>query len=420
MRPKNETAQVTVVLRKNRPNKFGAYPIIVKITKDRKKIIKSTGFDCTEMEWDEATQRPNKKHPKYLKLKKAIDEIVDKIEDFELECVRENRFYTVYDIQKRLNRNIEEVGVFEVFDRVEKQLNEDGKVGTAASYKKTKRMLELHRPDKKLAFRDINYAFLTEWESFCVQRGHRDTTLFFYFKTFRALIKRAIKLDLCPEGDYGYKNFSLSRYNLKTRKRAISLTGIKQIEQLDLEHYSAEWMARNYFLFSFYTRGTNLTDIAYLTKKNIIDGRLEYTRQKTGDLISLKLNDHARRIIAYYEDLVYDDYLFPVFDERHDTIFAQKERVRSLQSTTSKRLKSIAKKIGLQCNLTMYVARHSYASGLKANGVTTSAIKEALSHKDEKTTEIYLEELGNEKIDQFDEMLYNAVNSEKPVALTTA
>lgn len=409
MRPKNETAQVTVTLRKNRPNKFGAYPIIVKITKDRKKVIKSVGFDCLEKEWDEATQRPNKKHPKYLKLKKTIDEIVDKIEDFELECVREDRLYTVYDVQKRLSKNIEELSVFECFDRVEKQLNEDGKIGTATSYKTTKRMLELYMPDKKLAFRDINYAFLTEWESFCIQRGHRDTTLFFYFKTFRALIKRAVKLELCPEGDYGYKNFSLSRYNLKTRKRAIPITSIREIEQLDLEPYCAEWMARNYFLFSFYTRGTNLTDIAYLTTQNIVDGRLEYTRQKTGDLISLKLNERACQILAYYEDLVYENYLFPVFDDRHETILAQKERIRSLRSTTSKRLKSIAKKIGLQCNLTMYVARHSYASGLKANGVATSAIKEALSHKDEKTTEIYLEELGNEKIDQYDEMLYRSV-----------
>ncbi len=420
VRPKNETAQVSVVLRKNRPNKFGAYPIIIKITKDRQKVIKSVGFDCLETEWDNAAQRPNKKHPKYLKLKKTIDEIVDKIEDFELEYIREDRFYTVADIQKMLSKNIEEIGVFECFDRVVKQLDDDGKIGTASSYRNTRRMLELYKPELKLTFREINYTFLTEWESFCIQRKHRDTTLFFYFKTFRALIKRAIRLEVCPEGDYGYKNFSLSRYNLKTRKRAISLSSIREIEQLDLEPYCAEWTARNYFLFSFYTRGTNLTDIAYLTKKHIIDGRLEYTRLKTGDLISLKLNDRALQIIEYYADLVYGDYLFPVFDEIHTTILSEKERIRSLRSTTSKRLKSIATKIGLQCNLTMYVARHSYASGLKANGVATSAIKEALSHKDEKTTEIYLEELGNEKIDQFDEMLYNAVNCQKPMALTAA
>ena len=170
VRPKNETAQVTVVLRKNRPNKFGAYPIIIKITKDRKKVIKSVGFDCMKTEWDTAAQRPNKKHPKYLKLKKTIDEIVDKIEDFEMECIREDRFYAVSDIQKMLSKNIEEIGVFECFDRVIKQLDEDGRVGTASSYRTTRRMLELYKPDLKLTFRDINYTFLTEWESFCIQR----------------------------------------------------------------------------------------------------------------------------------------------------------------------------------------------------------------------------------------------------------
>ncbi len=52
MRPKNETAAVNVLLRKNRENRFGAYPIIIQVTKDRKTFIKSLGYDALEDEWD--------------------------------------------------------------------------------------------------------------------------------------------------------------------------------------------------------------------------------------------------------------------------------------------------------------------------------------------------------------------------------
>ena len=59
--------------------------------------------------------------------------------------------------------------------------------------------------------------------------------------------------------------------------------------------------------------------------------QLEYIRLKTGDLISLRLNDRALRIIEYYSKLIYSDYLFPVFDDillfqarkKNSSIFSQ-------------------------------------------------------------------------------------------------
>jgi site-specific recombinase XerD len=54
--------------------------------------------------------------------------------------------------------------------------------------------------------------------------------------------------------------------------------------------------------------------------------------------------------------------------------------------------------IGLDVNLTTYVARHSYATVLKKSGVNVALISETLGHTDLKTTQIYLDSFDNEQI----------------------
>lgn len=51
-------------------------------------------------------------------------------------------------------------------------------------------------------------------------------------------------------------------------------------------------------MFSYLCGGINFTDIANLTKANIIEGkRLHYIRQKTGKLIKIGLSEEAMKIM---------------------------------------------------------------------------------------------------------------------------
>ena len=415
MKRKNTTASIIVKIRKTRANKFGLCPIIIRIAKDNEHATRTVGAEATETEWDEETQRPNKKHPKYLEVKKTIDAMVNRIEDKELEYRRKNEYYAVHDLTGLVSKEVSEESVFACFNKIIKDLEAGGKIGTADTYINTKRFLESFSCNPKLQFRQINYSFLNNMLTYCRQRNQKETTMFFYFKTLRAFLNRCIKLDYCEPSDYGFKNFSLSQFNLKTRKRAISFEALKKIEDLSLEPFTGRWNARNYFLFSFYTRGTNLVDMAFLRGKNIVDGRLEYYRIKTGDFISVRLNEKALEIIDLYKGLTYKDFLFPIFDHNHENqnpdwksmSRVQKDRMNSLTSSISKRLSLIAKMCGLDVKLTFYVGRHSYASGLRKSGVGLSNIKAAMSHKDEKTTEIYLQEIENDSMDEFDDLLYS-------------
>lgn len=68
-------------------------------------------------------------------------------------------------------------------------------------------------------------------------------------------------------------------------------------------------------------------------------------------------------------------------------------------SKVNSNLKLIAIQLGLNTNLTTYVARHSFATVLKKSGVNIALISEALGHSDLATTQIYLDSFDNEQID---------------------
>ena len=63
-------------------------------------------------------------------------------------------------------------------------------------------------------------------------------------------------------------------------------------------------------------------------------------------------------------------------------------------------LRTLGKRLGIEANITTYVARHSFASVLKKSGVNIALISEALGHSDLATTQIYLDSFDNEQVDE--------------------
>ena len=60
-------------------------------------------------------------------------------------------------------------------------------------------------------------------------------------------------------------------------------------------------------------------------------------------------------------------------------------------------LRILGKRLGIEANITTYVARHSFASVLKKSGVNIALISEALGHSDLATTQIYLDSFDDEE-----------------------
>ena len=100
-------------------------------------------------------------------------------------------------------------------------------------------------------------------------------------------------------------------------------------------------------------------------------------------------------------------YLLPIIkpfgeiDERKQYIYAAHNINRCL--------KIIGKELGLSVSLTLYVARHAWASIAKSKKVPLSVISEGMGHDSEATTRIYLASLDTVAIDKANSMILKSL-----------
>lgn len=158
---------------------------------------------------------------------------------------------------------------------------------------------------------------------------------------------------------------------------------------------SCEDFARDIFMFSFYTRGMSFIDIAYLQKKDLKNGILTYRRKKTGQLLFIRWEQCMENIVLKYYDNE-SQYLLPILNNNNrDT---RKQYIYTAHRV-NQALKKIGKRLNLDIPLTMYVARHSWASIAQNKNIPLSIISKGMGHDSEETTKIYLNSLDNNRID---------------------
>lgn len=99
------------------------------------------------------------------------------------------------------------------------------------------------------------------------------------------------------------ERYPFRKYKIRTeetRKKALTLEQLraylhaKDLPPRDEEH-------RDMFLLMFYFRGMNVGDLAKLTAADVVDGRVEYRRSKTGKLYSIKLEPEMLEILERWK-----------------------------------------------------------------------------------------------------------------------
>ena len=135
--------------------------------------------------------------------------------------------------------------------------------------------------------------------------------------------------------------------------------------------------------------------MAYLKKKDLSHGILTYRRRKTGQRLSVKWEKCMAEIVNKYNDDT-SEYLLPIIKRACDE---RRQYINALH-LVNYRLKLLSEEIGLNRPLTMYVARHSWASAAKSKNIPISVISEGMGHDNEATTQIYLASLETSVVDK--------------------
>jgi len=393
-------ATVNVFLYKAKILKNGESPIFIRITKDRRSKYISVGHNCAHNLWDFKKQTPKSKHPHVLLLSSRIEAKKKEIEKLVLILENEKGDFSLDTFLTKYERQSKSQTVFLFIDEIVKELVESSRIGNSEAYKSLKRVLVRFRDKKDFTFVDIDQSFLKKFEQDLRHRGLKETTMSYYFRTFRAVFNKAVEEGYAKDEENPFKGFKVSKFNLQTSKRAITREEIRKIEAINVgDNYMLE-LAKDVFLFSFYTSGISIIDIARLEDKNLKEGILSYIRSKTKQSIITKLLAPSMEIIDRYRNLRPGNYFFPILDKEVHTNEAKvKNRVKKVTRQINSKIKELANAAGIDSErMTTYVARHSFATTLKRNGVDIGKISEMLGHDSSKTTEIYLDSFESEQL----------------------
>ena len=396
-------AKISVTCYKSKILSNGESPLMVKITKNGKRSLKSLGVAVNPKYWDFERDKPKSNCPNRTYIMSIITNALQKYQTIQLDMEAKREDYTAATLLTDTTAKIGLITVEDFLTSHIQQLRDSGKVGNSYAYLNLRTTLH-NFYGKKLdfLFGTIDVAFCNKFETWMRKNKFEDTTMNYYFRTLRATYNKAVEAKCANREKSPFIEYKLSRFSTKTKKRALSKENVKKILELDCSSKSdIARLAHDVFSFSYYCGGISLVDIANLTPNNIIDGRLLYERQKTHGSINLVLLDVAKAIIQRYDDYQKRaGYLFPILNDKvHITPMQKHNRVRKLCHQINKELHKLADELGIKEDVTTYVARHSFATVLKKSGVNIGIISQALGHQDIKTTQIYLSKFDDEQVD---------------------
>lgn len=396
-------ATITVVCYKSKTLSNGEHPLMLRICKDGKKKYQSLGVSIKANQWDFARERPKPTCPNKEYILKLILDKQAELQQRMLELNTEQKEYTTTTLLHDEHRKFELKTVKQFYQELIEQYMANEKCGNRLIYKSSYNSINVFtNGNLEIPFSAIDVAWLNKYEKWLRSKGNKETTMSLMFRTLRSAYNKAIESKCARKSDYPFTDYRISKFDVSTEKRAIAKADVLKfstdVPPIGKQQYVQ--LSKDIFIFSYLCGGINFTDIANLTKDNIIEGkRLHYIRQKTGKLIKLGLSEEALQIIRRYA-VESKGYLFPILNAQlHKTPLQKQNRIHKMLGKVNKNLKLLAAQFGVEANLTTYVARHSFASVLKKSGVNIALISEALGHSDLTTTQIYLDSFDNEQID---------------------
>lgn len=312
--------------------------------------------------------------------------------------------YSVEDIASGYKKYMRDYSLTTFMKAIIRKLNRTGRVRTAETYVSTlssfKKFLAIyfssasnvHGKDD-IMLDAITSEIIETYESHLKSKGVVPNTISFYMRILRAVYNRAADggvIEQCKPFRHVYTGIA------KTIKRALPLKSIRKIKALDLSGIPTAEFARDMFLLSFYLRGMSFIDMAFLKKSDLINGHIVYRRRKTGQMLTIAWTKEMQLILDKYPQNS-TGYLLPIIKT---TSSAERNIYRNMGYKINYNLKTVARLAGVDIRLTMYCARHSWASVAKAKGIPVSVISEGMGHNSETTTQIYLASLDNSVVDR--------------------
>ena len=377
------TFKVLFYLKRNAPKKNGLIPVMCRITVNGKISQFSCKLDVEEKTWNIELGRVSGRSTVAQETNRMLDKIRVGINKAYQDICDKDNYVTAEKVRNVfLGMGMNHETLLAVF----RQHNEDyekqvGKIKSLRSYwkycivyKHLEEFIKQRYKVSDIALKELAPAFITDFELFLrTEKNHCNNTVWSYMMPFRSIIFMAINNGWLQRDPF----YAYSITKEETKRGFLSKEEINLLIKSTFKKPSYT-LIRDLFIFCTFT-GLSWTDMANLTKENLqtsFDGHLwiKTNRQKTGTESNIRLLDVAKHIIEKYDGMTDDNKLLPV----------------PCYVNCKNSIKVIAKKCGIEKNVTWHMSRHTYATTVcLSNDVPIETLSKMLGHRSIRTTQIY-------------------------------
>lgn len=372
--------------------------IYYQIIHDRKPRQVVTDYHVYPSEWDERRcmvrcDSRRERRSLILSIRERIrgdlerlNRIIRKMEDSGVS-------FSTEDVTSEFERYADEYSVFNYMQDIIVKLKQNGKLRTSETYVASLNSFKKFREGNDIMLDCLTSDIMESYEAWLRNKGIAPNTISFYIRILRAVYNRAVDAEIIENRNPFRRVYTGME---KTIKRALPFPIIKKIKNMDLSLCPPLDFARDIFILSFMLRGMSFIDMAFLKKSDLKNGYIIYRRRKTGQQLTIEWTKEMQQILDKYPENR-TVYLLPIIKNPD---INEHYAYRNVGYSVNHNLKVIAKRLNLPLPLTLYVARHSWATAAKSKGIPLSIISEGMGHDSETTTQIYLASLDSTLVDR--------------------
>lgn len=359
------SASVKIVCRKTILTS-GLYPIYLRVTIDRKSKFYSTPFSCKLNEWNEKQGEFNSKFRNNLTFNKTLRKIKDDATDILDFLEKDYGSYNLILFDKYYSKKDDkELGFVGLFEKEIEIFQQNGQISYCRSMKDALKALKKFKKNiETYKFENIDYQFLTEFENFMRKRGAQDGGIGVYMRNIRTIYNKAINFKIVQPQYYPFKDYKISKFKKRKVRKALTEDEFQKLLEFEVEKMPAVKNALYLYIFSYYARGMNFTDLAELKWSDLDNLQFTYTRNKTDVNLKIKLPEKPiiKEILDFYK--IYrpynTPYIFPILMKSMKDYSDEelKNRKYNVINYYNKKLKEIFKFLEIEKNITFYTARH--------------------------------------------------------------
>jgi len=394
------------VLYKGKTLKDGTHPVRLRLYFGKERYL-SLGYSCKVNEWNAKTGRFHKRVPNAEQKNAFLRQQEARAEKIIQDIVLSGKPFSFEKFKTKFNNSNETPTILSFLEQIMGEMEKEEAIGNMMKYRSLRNMLIRFKIGDAI-FHDIDYKFLKKFEHFILSSGCKKSTAHFYMRTMRATVNEAIRRgymdkELYPFGtQFNQNGYSFSHLKGEYNPRPLSLKEIEVLKTFPVTEHPQLAPTFDIFIFLLRARGLNFVDLCNLKVENITGDRLNYIRQKTGKLYTIKISPEMREIINKYKGEIF---LFPIMNKASNKAKAKYYRERKALKIFNDQLGEIGKILGIEKKITSYTARYSYTNILVQNNVAMPIIQQALGHSNIATTQHYILKYSNSEVDAVDALI---------------